>query len=222
MDNMIWDVAARRTRGLAKFRRQGACQGRDGDAPGAMLWQTLVCHPAAPGPGSWGLRVRLAWAGDGALKLDYRLRAPRRALAMPPQTNPGRQDGLWRHSCCEAFIALPGETAYREFNFSPSGAWALYDFTDERVPLPLPEVEGQGGAPGVQCERRRHAWRLGARIPADLLPKRSSGAALLLGLAVVVEDRWGDLTYWALAHPCPKPDFHHPGGRVLTWSGPGR
>ncbi|MGB8146051.1 MAG: DOMON-like domain-containing protein, partial [Chromatiaceae bacterium] len=155
-------------------------------------------------------------------KLDYRLRAPRRALAMPPQTNPGRQDGLWRHSCCEAFIALPGETAYREFNFSPSGAWALYDFTDERVPLPLPEVEGQGGAPGVQCERRRHAWRLGARIPADLLPKRSSGAALLLGLAVVVEDRWGDLTYWALAHPCPKPDFHHPGGRVLTWSGPGR
>ncbi|MCC7277899.1 MAG: DOMON-like domain-containing protein [Chromatiaceae bacterium] len=187
---------------------------------GAIPWQILSRHPAALGPGSWGLRVGLAWAGDGALKLDYRLRAPRRALAMPPRTNPAPQDGLWRHSCCEAFIGLPGATAYREFNFSPSGAWAVYEFADERVPLPLPEVAGRGEAPSVQCERRRHAWRLRARIPADLLPKRSSGAGLLLGLAAVVEDRRGDLTYWALAHPCPQPDFHHPGGRVLTWSGP--
>ena len=220
MNGKIWDVAARRTRGLAKFRKHRAYQGRDEEAPGAMPWQYMVCHPAAPGPGSWGLRAKLAWAGDGALKLDYRLRAPRRALAMPPRTNPGRQDGLWRHSCCEAFIGLPGATAYREFNFSPSGAWAVYEFADERVPLPLPEVAGRGEAPSVQCERRRHAWRLRARIPRDLLPKQPPGAPLLLGLAAVVEDKSGDLTYWALAHPCLQPDFHHPGGRVLTWSGP--
>lgn len=217
---MIWDVAARGTRGLAKRPGRLARQGRDGAVRGTSSWQTLVPHPAAPGPESWRLRVKLAWAGDGALKLDFRLRAPRRALAMPPRTNPGRQDGLWRHSCCEAFIGLPGETAYREFNFSPSGSWALYDFADERVLLPLPEVKGHGDAPGVQCERRRHAWRLRARIPAELLPKRPPGAPLLLGLAAVVEERRGGLTYWALAHPCPRPDFHHPGGRVLIWSGP--
>lgn len=208
----------RRTRGLTKFQGSPSCQGREGDAPGSMPWQTLVCHPAFPAPGGWRLRVRLAWAGDGALKLDYRLRAPRRALSMPTRTNPGRQDGLWRHSCCEAFIGLPGKTSYREFNFSPSGAWALYDFADERVPLPLPPLEGRGDAPGVQCDHRRHTWRLRARIPPDLLPQRQPGGALLLGLAAVVEAQQGGLTYWALVHPRPQPDFHHPGGRVLTWS----
>ncbi len=222
MNRKRWVVAIRRTRGLAKFRGRAGCPGRDRGVPGAVPWRTLVCHPASPAPGTWRLRVKLIWAGDGALRLDYQLRAPRGALAMPPRTNPGRQDGLWRHSCCEAFIGLPGETAYREFNFSPSGAWALYDFADERVPVPQPQVEGEGGAPGVRCERRRHAWCLRARIPVDLLPRRPPGAALLLGLATVVEDRRGGLTYWALAHPCPQPDFHHPGGRVVTWSGPGQ
>jgi hypothetical protein len=216
MNRKRWVVAIRRTRGLAKFRGRAGCPRRDRGVPGAVPWRTLVCHSASPAPGTWRMRVKLAWAGDGALRLDYQLRAPRGALAMPPRTNPSRQDGLWRHSCCEAFIGLPGETAYREFNFSPSGAWALYDFADERVPVAQPQFEGEGGAPGVRCERRRHAWRLRARIPVELLPKRPPGAALLLGLATVVEDRWGGLTYWALAHPCPQPEFHHPGGRLLT------
>jgi hypothetical protein len=217
-----WVVAIRGTRVLPKLPGRAGCLGRDRGERGALPWQRLVSHPASPGPKTWRLRARLAWARDGALRLDYQIRAPRGALSLPPRTNPGRQDGLWRHSCCEAFIGLPGETAYREFNFSPSGAWALYDFADERVPLPQPQVEGEGDAPGVRCERRLHAWRLRARIPPDLLPKRQPGAALLLGLAAVVEDRQGGLTYWALGHPRPQPDFHHPGGRLLTLSGPGR
>jgi hypothetical protein len=217
-----WVVAIRGTRGLAKLPGRAGCLGRDRGEPGALALAEAGLPSRLSGAGDWRLRVRLAWAGDGALRLDYQIRAPRGALSLPPRTNPGRQDGLWRHSCCEAFIGLPGETAYREFNFSPSGAWALYDFADERVPLPQPQVEGEGDAPGVRCERRRHAWRLRARIPPDLLPKRQPGAALLLGLAAVVEDRRGGLTYWALGHPRPQPDFHHPGGRLLTWSGPGR
>ncbi len=219
MKRKSWVAAVRPTRGLAKFWGRPSCQGEDDGVPGTVPWQTLVCHPAFPGPGNWRLQVRLAWVGDGALQLDYHLRAPRRALVMPPQTNPGRQDGLWQHSCCEAFIGLPGEKGYHEFNFSPSGAWALYVFADERVPLSLPILERQGATPGVQCERRRHAWRLRARIPADLLPNRQHGQVLLLGLAAVVEDPQGGLSYWALVHPRPQPDFHHPGGRVLTWSG---
>ena len=221
MNRKKWVVGIRRTRGLAKLRGRAGCPMRDRGERGALIWQALVSHPASLCPGNWRLWVKLTWARDGALQLDYQIQAPRGALSLPPRISPVRQEGLWRHSCCEVFIGLPGETAYREFNFSPSGAWSIYDFVDERVPLPQPEVEGEGDAPGVRCERRRHAWRLRARIPPDLLPRRQPGETLLLGLAAVVEDRQGGLTYWALGHPRPHPDFHHPAGRLLTLSGPG-
>ncbi len=42
------------------------------------------------------------------------------------------------------------------------------------------------------------------------------GRPLKLGLSVVIEDVDGNLTYWALAHPSDKPDFHHPDSFVLT------
>lgn len=213
-----WDLAARRTRGLGKFRARSSPRRGGGGDLRSRLWQALVCHPATSVPDGWCLRARLAWSQDGALKLDYRLRAPRRALSIPPPAVPSRQDGLWWHSCCEAFIGVPGETGYREFNFSPSGEWAVYAFADYRAPLPLSPVVGEDTAPGIKCERRRHEWRLLARIPSDLLPTRQPGQALSLGLTAVVEDKGGGLTYWALGHPCPRPDFHHPGGRALTLS----
>jgi hypothetical protein len=33
-----------------------------------------------------------------------------------------------------------------------------------------------------------------------------------LGLSAVIEENGGRLTYWALAHPAARPDFHHPDG----------
>jgi hypothetical protein len=35
-----------------------------------------------------------------------------------------------------------------------------------------------------------------------------------VGLTAVVESTDGRLTYWALAHPSPAPDFHHADGFV--------
>jgi hypothetical protein len=46
---------------------------------------------------------------------------------------------------------------------------------------------------------------LEARISAP-----SPTAALRLALAAVIEERRGRLSYWGLAHPPGKPDFHHP------------
>ena len=36
-----------------------------------------------------------------------------------------------------------------------------------------------------------------------------------LGLSTVIEDGDGGISYWALAHPSAKPDFHHPDSFVL-------
>ncbi|QLQ12045.1 MAG: hypothetical protein HZY74_00360 [Brevundimonas sp.] len=47
-----------------------------------------------------------------------------------------------------------------------------------------------------------------ARIPLPLGPCR-------IGLTAVIEDTDGTISYWALAHPSDKPDFHHPDSFVL-------
>ena len=54
------------------------------------------------------------------------------ALRLPEPRPAVRTDGLWRHSCFEAFIGHGGARDYWEYNFSPSGAWAAYHFTGYR------------------------------------------------------------------------------------------
>jgi hypothetical protein len=38
---------------------------------------------------------------------------------------------------------------------------------------------------------------------------------LRLAITAVIEDSQGALSYWALAHPASRPDFHHHNGFVL-------
>jgi hypothetical protein len=49
----------------------------------------------------------------------------------------------------------------------------------------------------------------------DELPKPAPGQPLRVGVAAVIEEADGQLTYWALAHPSAQPDFHHRLGFVL-------
>jgi hypothetical protein len=41
------------------------------------------------------------------------------------------------------------------------------------------------------------------------LPRLEEAAIWQLDLAAVIEERGGRISYWALAHPPGKPDFHH-------------
>jgi hypothetical protein len=113
-----------------------------------------------------------------------------------------RAERLWRHTCFEVFVMAGQGPEYREFNFSPSGEWALYGFRSYRDGGEL----ATEGAPDVAVRRTANGLELDARISADLLPQ---GRPLRLGLAAVVEDKDGALSYWALHHPVGKPDFHH-------------
>ena len=94
------------------------------------------------------------------------------------------------------------EPEYREFNFSPSGEWAAYDFQSYR----------NGGvlehelSPGIVVRKSMDRLELDAEISRDLLPQ---SRPLRLGLSAVVEDVDGILSYWALRHPSGKPDIHH-------------
>jgi hypothetical protein len=58
--------------------------------------------------------------------------------------------------------------------------------------------------PYIRVEDNFTWWALGATIA---LPSDGNWE---LGLSVVLEERDGTKSYWALAHPSEKPDFHHP------------
>jgi hypothetical protein len=152
------------------------------------------------------LAVDVALA-DGRLALDYRLAADLAALRIPAPAAARRSDGLWRHTCFEAFVALPATSGYLEYNFSPSGAWAAYRFDAYRTGMaPL----AQGAVPAIHC--RESDLGLDLRVSVDLawldIPRRVPAGALRLGLTAVIEDRAGGLSYWALVHASEKPDFH--------------
>jgi hypothetical protein len=142
------------------------------------------------------------------------------ALRLPPAGKGGAADGLWQHSCFEAFAAVSGEVAYREFNFSPSGQWAAYRFGGERVRDLAAEALHPAPPPSLRFEHSASALRLRVALPLGSLPPLKPRQALLLGLNAVIEDASGDLSYWAVRHPKPQPDFHDPGGRALRLPAP--
>lgn len=134
------------------------------------------------------------------MALCYRLRTAPNALRLPAPRPPAFADGLWQHTCCELFVAVDAEK-YREFNFSPSGEWAVYDFAGyrERIQSAIPVP------PQISLVQADAAVELRVLIPAALLP---GGAALQVSLTAVLEAADGSKTYWALAHAAAQPDFH--------------
>ena len=102
---------------------------------------------------------------------------------------------------------------YCEYNFSPSGAWAAYHFTAYRAGMrPL----RSGRMPNFAFDMQDGALVLTAQVDLGWLAPQ--GAAVRLGVTAVIEDRSGQLSYWALKHPAEKPDFHHADSFVIDLS----
>jgi hypothetical protein len=170
----------------------------------------LLAHPGAqPGAAQdlvQELSVKVTRPAHDQLALAYRLVGDLSSLRLSEPRPPVRSDGLWRHSCFEAFIGHAGAPDYWEYNFSPSGAWATYHFTAYREGMsPLMK----GAQPQIAQTIGSDSFELSALIDLSWLAKSAAGIGLRLGLAAVVEDRARGLSYWALKHACEKPDFHH-------------
>ncbi|MBS1228732.1 MAG: hypothetical protein H6R17_2009 [Proteobacteria bacterium] len=165
----------------------------------------LLCHPATPAPMVRLIEARATVEPDGSLSLNYRLWGDIARLRLPQSPSPERSDSLWQHTCFEAFVGSVGDTAYREFNLSPSGQWAAYAFTGYRqrdetfVPSTSPQIVTRFFAGHLEMD---------VTLPRQTLP---SAPRLQLALAAVVEAddiADGRHSYWALRHPAARPDFH--------------
>jgi hypothetical protein len=188
----------------------------------ALAERPLLCHPANP----CGIPLQLTAslmgpsatadeAPGGWWCLRYELRGDLQALLIPEALPPAPADGLWQHTCFEAFVAIRGASAYREFNFSPSGQWAAYAFEAERVRDPASEPVLGGLAPRITWQPSPTGLVLEAWLPPAAWPEHWAAAPLDIGLSAVIETREHHRSYWALHHPVAQPDFHHRGGFAL-------
>jgi hypothetical protein len=129
------------------------------------------------------------------------------ALYIPPPQAPQRADRLWEHTCFEAFVSIKGRPEYYEFNFAPSGKWAVYGFQRYREGMPF---ENDRLAPKITVHHVTRGLDLEAIVQLDRLAAIPPHSPLRLALAAVIEEKNGWLSYWALKHPPGRPDFHHP------------
>lgn len=179
----------------------------------------LTCHPSSPTDAVRGIKASARIAGAGKLAVRFDVDADMARIALPPLAAPGRRDELWRHTCFEIFAALPDGEAYVELNFSPSTEWAIYGFVGYRRGMATIDVRRP---PRVAVRPMPRGLALEAITPLDELPMPAPGGVLRAGIAAVIEERDGRLSYWALAHPSALPDFHHRLGFALQVGAPER
>ena len=177
----------------------------------SMPGLSLQPHPETPCLAVNRIGVQCRLSPEGALSLSYHLEGQLDQLRIPaPNPSPCRRDELWRNTCFEVFIAGDGGRGYREFNFSPSGDWAVYEFNDYRSGMRSPEIPR---APRLEVLPEVDGLKLKVILSPDLIQSNPAlQVPLRLAIATVVERADGRHGYWALRHPSGKPDFHHADG----------
>lgn len=173
------------------------------------MHQTLRLHPASLCAAVTGVEVEIMRPRTSRLVLVYVVTGKIGDLVIAPVAAAARVDELWRHTCFEAFLSKSPGGAYYEFNFAPSTQWAAYQFSGYRTGM---RVATEIGDPRIEVQSNSERYALRAFLELDgLLLPASDGehAAWRLGLSAVIEEVGGRQSYWALAHPQGRPDFHH-------------
>jgi len=152
------------------------------------------------------IQVDIARPRVDRLALSYIVTGTMSDILMPPVAAAARSHQLWHHTCLEVFVRASSETGYYEFNFSPSTQWAAYQFSGHRSGMRA--AEGID-APRVEVQSEPQSFTLRASLDLRGLPDLVRQASWQIGLSAVIEDAGGGMSYWALAHPPGKPDFHH-------------
>ena len=167
----------------------------------------LKLHPDSRSSSATRIEVEVTRPRSGNLLLRYFVTGKIAELRLPPVTTPARTDELWKHTCFEAFVRAPPGTGYYEFNFAPSTQWAAYRFSGYRTGM---SVADQISAPRIDVRSAAGRYKLQALLELGQAVSLPSDAVWQFALSAVIEETSGNKSYWALAHPPGKADFHHP------------
>ena len=167
-----------------------------------MQAHRLIAHPAHVPARITGVEAKVIGFDADWLRVRWRIDGAQ-DLVVPPFAGRGRADGLWKTTCFELFLQPEDQGSYVELNLSPSERWAAYDFSayrngmDERPASREPDCTMRLGSSFAIFD---------AAIPRDILPVLPATA----NFACVLEEAGSKISYWAIAHPSGKPDFHDP------------
>ena len=167
---------------------------------------SLVRHPDTPPGAIHVVEAELERAADGAVA-RFRAIGDVSRLVVPPPAAAERADGLWRTTCFELFVSGEGP-GYLEFNLSPSGAWAAYQFDGHRNGMSHLKANVD-----IKISSDKKSLTLISKIEYEFPD------CARVGLTAVIEEADGAIRYWATAFAPGKPDFHAAAVRCLILDG---
>jgi hypothetical protein len=168
--------------------------------------QLLKLHPDSRCSAAARIEVGVAHPRADSLVLSYIVTGKMSDVRMPPVMAAARSDDLWRHTCFEAFVCASSSAEYYELNFAPSTQWAAYRFSNYRSGMC---VAAEINTPLIEVRSSSDCYTLQASVELDRLSGLRRKGLWRLGLSALIEDTSGCKSYWALAHPPGKPDFHN-------------
>ena len=177
--------------------------------------------PPSMGDGTWkrtgwsptptSRRARCARSKRGSLgdrsavaALRWRIDGPDK-LVVPRFAGKGRADELWKTTCFELFLREPARGRYRRAQ--PLALRALGGLRLHRLSRGHERPPDAARAELHRCVSGRR-WRSSMRRCRS---PRCPPLPWQVGLNAVLEEQGGRLSYWAIAHPPGKPDFHDSG-----------
>ncbi|MBU2538364.1 MAG: DOMON-like domain-containing protein [Proteobacteria bacterium] len=162
-------------------------------------------HPF-PGQDSRGLAIHgTIERTERAIAISFLLQGNMNDIVLPTAPEPKRCDNLWQATCFEMFWGEEGKTRYWELNLAPTGAWNVYAFTDYRTEM---RQEERIAEPVITTARTPDTFSLTAEL--EIANLHAAQSPLRIGISTVIQHQDNRLSYWALAHPAEKPDFHAP------------
>jgi hypothetical protein len=171
----------------------------------------LKLHPDSRSKAVRTVTVDVKRPQPSTIELHYVAEGDIAGIAVPPQAPSERRDELWKRTCFEVFLRRPTGSSYAEFNFSPSTEYASYGFTRYREGM----NDALGATPEVTSSSSPTKLELHASIWIGRLGEIDPEGPLRVGVSEIIEEKDGAKSYWALAHPQGRPDFHHADSFVL-------
>jgi hypothetical protein len=186
----------------------------------------LLPHPDFPNAAVTAVTVS-AEREEGSISLTYHVEGNLDQVLWPEVVVEGgsrRADGLWKHTCFEAFVQPFGVPAYIELNFSPSGRWAAYSFDRPREGMrDFVGLSFDGSEDEFLASMMTRGSSVGPKIWSfSTFSVFDEASDWRLGINAVIEAKDGTKSYWALAHAPGPPDFHNPDCFIATLPAPER